>query len=489
MNQGIKRSIVCACMNRSRALELSVQSWVVYDSVHEVIVVDWSSDVPVTISRHKSRDKVNIIRVENQKQFSLSKAYNLAIKHTTGDEILKLDVDYMLNPYNDYFAQNKLTPGMFITGDHKIGTLRDEHGFIRPLNGLIHIYKRDFNKVGGYNEDFQGYGYDDEDLYNRLTDINLNRKYLNNNPCCVFHIPHSSQLSTDNYENKNITQTSRRNYYKSNPTVKHKIDKKICITLKQHKHLYHTHDKFDRGIEWFEAVDSRQDRCSEQKHGLKLAPVSLQQQLYFSESPGAVGCFLSHYTIWKQIVEHQTPVTMVIEEDADANDVNAVIAHYDYLVKMYQLQEADLVQHNRRLDKLNFPGDFNGTECYTVTLDGAKKLLASVHERPWFNNNVYNKPGKRCAWFEMYLNEPPQQWNQHKDCIVAAADVFIGLCGRLPDWCEHKLKIKHVPEVRLTGAPSTITPVETPFWDILDEEQVNELLVADNFKWWERDQP
>jgi hypothetical protein len=89
----------------------------------------------------------------------------------------------------------------------------------------------------------------------------------------------------------------------------------------------------------------------------------------------------------------------------------------------------------------------------------------------------------------MYQNEPPQQWNQYEDCIVAAADTFIGLCGRLPDWCDYKLNIKHVPEVRLTGAPSTITPVDTPFWEILDEEQVNELLVADNFKWWERDQP
>ena len=480
-------SVVCACMNRSSALNLSVQSWVTHDSVHEVIIVDWSSDTPVTISTHKARGKVNIIRVENEKHFSLGKAYNLAVKHATGDEILKLDADYILNPYNNYFDQNKLTHGMFITGDHKIGTVRDEHGFIRPLNGLVHLYRKDFDTVGGYNEDFEGYGYDDEDLYNRLIDNGITRQYINNQSCCVFHIPHPSRLSVRNYENKNIFQTSRRNYYRSKPQVKHKINKKICITLKQHKHLYNAFDKLNRGIEWFEAVDSRQDSKLSQKYGLKLDPVSLQQQLYFSESPGAVGCFLSHYIIWKQIVEQQTPVTMVIEEDANCRDVNAVVAHYDYLAKMHQLHEADLVQFNRRLDKLNFPGDFNGTECYTVTLNGAKKLLASVHERPWFNNNVFDKPSKQRASMKMYQNEPVQQWNQHKDCIVAAADTYIGLCGRLPDWCEHKLKIKHVPEVSLTGAPSTITPVDIPFWEILDEKQADELLLADNFKWWEHD--
>lgn len=474
-------------MNRSAALNLSVQSWVTHDSVQEVVIVDWSSDTPVTISRHKARDKVNIITVENEKHFSLGKAYNLAVKHATGDEILKLDADYILNPYSNYFDQNKLTPGMFLTGDHKIGTVRDEHGFIRQLNGMVHLYKHDFDMVGGYNEDFEGYGYDDEDLYNRLINKGLIRNYINNHPCCVFHIPHPSELSTCNYKNTNIILTSRRNYYKTNPAVKHVINKKVCIALKQHKHVYNDFDKLDRGIEWFEAIDSRQDRKLSQKYGLKLNPGSLQQQLYFSESPGAVGCFLSHYTIWKQIVEHQTPVTMVVEEDADYRDVNAVVAHYDYLTKMYQLQEADLVQFNKRLDKLNFPGDFNGTECYTVTLDGAKKLLASVHERPWFNNNVFDKPSKQRASMKMYQNEPVQQWNQHKDCIVAAADTYIGLCGRLPDWCEHKLKIKHVPEVSLTGAPSTVTSVETPFWDILDEKLAEELLLADNFKWWEHD--
>lgn len=480
-------SIVCACMNRSAALNLSVQSWVTHDVVQEVVIVDWSSDSPVTISAHKSLNKVNIIRIENKKYFSLSKAYNLAVKHATGSEILKLDADYMLNPYNNYFDQNKLTPGVFITGDHRIGTARDEHGFIRSLNGMVHLYKKDFEMIGGYNEEFGGYGYDDEDLYNRLVDQGLSHKRINNQPCCVFHIPHSSQLSTCNYKNKNITQTSRENYYKSNPSGRHIINKKTCVVLKQHKHLYHVFDKLNRGIEYFEAIDSRHDNKLSQKYGLKLNPVGLQQQLYFSESPGAVGCFLSHYTIWKQIVEHQIPVTMVIEEDANPGDVNSVIAHYDYLISTQQLQEADLIQFNKRLDKLKFPDDFNGTECYTVTLIGAKKLLTSVHERPWFNNNVTDKPGKQRAWFKNYQNEPPQQWNQHKDCIVAAVDTFIGLCGRLPEWCEHKLNIKHVPEVRSSGSRSTITPVDTPFWEIMDEKQADKLLSANNFKWWEHD--
>lgn len=96
--------------------------------------------------------------------------------------------------------------------------------------------------------------------------------------------------------------------------------------------------------------------------------------------------------------------------------------------------------------------------------------------------------GKLRAHFKMFQNEPPCQWNRYKDCIVAAVDKYIGLCARLPNWCEHKLNIKQVPLVRLTGSPSTISPLNTPFWDIHDEHQANNLLLKDTFKWWETPQ-
>ena len=487
-------SVVCACMNRQHVLQHTIRSWLSCEQIKEIVVVDWSSTPEIDLDTTDQR--IKLIRVNGKRHFHLGQAYNFAIKHATCEEILKLDVDYMFNPYSCYFDANTLVPGEFITGDHRIGTMRDEHGFMRYLNGLTHMYKKDFLNAGGYNKRFIGYGHDDDDLYTRMENNNLERKFIDNQKCCVFHIPHSDNERVDNYQRKNINFTSRRNFYisKARNYTRRVIDDIQCIVLEQNINTrWSRFAKLNKGIKMFAAIDSRGDkRFIYKQHGLQLHPGSLQQQLYFSESPGAVGCFLSHYNTWKNIISNQTPVTLVLEEDARPSHVNQLIAHYDYISSVNDLARYDLVQFNNRTNMLNFPGDFNGTESYLLTCAGAEKLLASVHERPWFNNNVVNNPAKKLAHFKMFQNEPPQQWNQYEDCIVAAADTFIGLCGRLPDWCEYKLNIKHVPCVGLVRRDSTIfdpvmTPLRAPFWEASKEWELTSLMNSDNFKWWEHD--
>lgn len=476
---------VCAVKNREHVLQFSIPTWLKqHDYINEIIVVDWSSDHHIQVQNKK----VQVIRVDREQYFNLGKAYNLAVTHATNEIILKLDADYVFNPYANYFEQNKLVPGSFITGDHRIGPTHDHHGFIRNLNGFLHCYKSDFDAVGGYNENFVGYGYDDDDLYKRLRDYGLEHTRIQNNPCCVYHVPHDDTHRVQDDKHKNILFTSRKNFYISKPAgwKPHLLNRKTCVNLSSELEKYTPFKELNRGIERFRAIDSRTNRDVYKKHNLNLHPVSLQQQLYFSESSGAVGCFLSHYNIWKQIVNRKTPLTLVLEDDASPHDTNELVAHYDYLSRMYQLKKYDLVQFNTRLDKLNFSGDFNGTESYTLTYFGAKKLLASVNKRPWFNNHVYDVPhNSQRAQFDMFMNEPPQQWNQHKSCIVAAADVFIGLCSRLPDWCEHKLNTFHLPIVNLIDRVSTVTDTDVPFWEVMDQNELIKRTKHTNFKWWE----
>lgn len=488
MNQKIKRSIVCTCMNRAPVLNVTLASWLQAD-IDEIVIVDWSSSPELKLNTIDTRVKLH--RVDGKEFYNLGAAYNLAVNLATGDEIIKMDVDYMLNPYESYFETHRLEPGGFITGDHEIGTLKDAPGFLRMLNGFVHFWKSDYVAVGGYNENFVGYGYDDDDLYNRMEQYGLNRTKLSHGSYHVFHIPHDDSYRIANYKHKNIDWTSRKNFHISikDPRRNHRLDNKVCINLMEHINKYEAYKQLNVDIARYDAIDSREkNRWIYKQYGLTLDPGSLEQQLYFSESPGAVGCFISHYNIWKMVVDNNIPNILIMEDDANVEDIHSLIYHYNYIHQAEQLDRYDLVQFNRRLDKLNFPGDFNGTECYTVSLTGAKKLLDSVHERPWFNNNVLDPSGKLRAHFKMFQNEPPCQWNRYKDCIVAAVDKYIGLCARLPNWCEHKLNIKQVPLVRLTGSPSTISPLNTPFWDIHDEHQANNLLLKDTFKWWETPQ-
>ena len=40
-------SIITACKNRVNSLKVSLSSWIQFDEVKEIIIVDWSSDEPI----------------------------------------------------------------------------------------------------------------------------------------------------------------------------------------------------------------------------------------------------------------------------------------------------------------------------------------------------------------------------------------------------------------------------------------------------------
>lgn len=490
-------SIVCACMDRTAALQISYKSWVNMPQVDEIIIVDWSSADNIknilSITKH-----TKIVRVEGEKYFSLPRAYNIGIKHAAGDLILKLDVDYVMNPYHDFFAFNILNESVFFTGSHLIGLQQDRHGFQRYLNGLLYIHKKNIDRVGGYNEELKGYGYDDDDLYKRLHQSGLTRSLIGVNPCCVFHLPHGDDVRTSRYHDSNAFITSRQNYYRSLSTNESRnvINQAVCINLHDQQHLFEPYKQLELQkhlnlrVDRFEAIDSRANKHVYMSHDIRLSPGSLSQQLYFSESPGAVGCFISHLKIWQQIVQDQMQVTLVIEDDAQVNQLTDMINHYHYYSDMKKYYQYDLIQLNTRTDKLNFPGDFNGTESYIVTLSGAKKLLENFHDRSGFNNSSYPIMTKKQQLWNIFINQPPVNWNRYPDCIVAAVDTFIGMCSRTND-VRKRLNILHDPHVSLRSKCSSVfdensTCHGVEFWNVHDESQVKQLMESDNFKWWEK---
>lgn len=479
-------SVVVACMNRQYVLKHTISTWLCNEFVSEVVVVDWSSNPALDLGIKS--DKLKIITHTGEKYFNLSKAYNMAIQHSTHHQIVKIDADHMLNPYNDYFTQNILKPGTFITGDHRIGKIRDKHGFLRYLNGFVHMYRQDFLQAGCYDERFIGYGYDDEDLYKRLRSINVEHVRIKNDPCCVFHIPHDDKSRHENYS-RGMVFSARTNYNisKKHPKkVEHQISRVFHISFDKpapYKHLPLVH---------VPAIDTRRaKRHTFKNHKLKLHPCGLNQQLYFSENPGAIGCFLSHYKVWQQIATQQLPACLITEHDACLDGVRDVHAHYSYYIDVNNLTGFDLIQFNKRGHLLQFPGDFNGTECYLLTYTGAKKLISFVHNRACFNNCITNKPpGGRGSW-PMFRNEPAIDWNKHADCIVAAADTFIGMCSRVHETHPDFLRIENIPCVGLKEQQSTVfdksmTRYGKPFWELQQPSQIQQLMNDPDFKWWEK---
>lgn len=218
-------SIICACKNRNSALRVSLNSWLNFKEISEIIVVDWSSDEP--ISPFTSLDpRIKIVTVQNKKYFNQPQPLNLAASLTTGDYILKLDTDYVINPYynfiEEYFPgeneftsgnQNYITPefydeetGTYMIKKHEMSDAQLKEYFasyssyFRYLTGLLFISKENFEKIGGYNENLgKYYAFEDSELYERLENLGLNHKKINCDHSMI-HLPHADTKRVENFE-------------------------------------------------------------------------------------------------------------------------------------------------------------------------------------------------------------------------------------------------------------------------------------------------
>jgi GR25 family glycosyltransferase involved in LPS biosynthesis len=218
-------SLICACKNRYDSLIVSLNSWLRFKEIKEIIIVDWTSDE--TFENIVSLDsRIKIIRVENKKHFNLSQPLNLAAYQATGDYIFKVDTDYLLNPYSNFFGAYPVDQNSFVSGNCEIRTTDtlDQNGsfmfefnredldlpklaeyvnsynhFFKFLKGLLYVSRENFMKVGGYNEDITSYGWEDTDMVSRLELLNLKHKKISHD-YSIIHLPHSDRKRFENSE-------------------------------------------------------------------------------------------------------------------------------------------------------------------------------------------------------------------------------------------------------------------------------------------------
>ena len=194
--------IVSVCMNREKMLKVSLASWLLYSEISEVIIVDWTSDKNLQYLE-KLDTRIKVVRVNNKKYFNIGEAYNLAFDSCSVDKVLKMDVDYMLNPYYNLFDSNiNLSEDIFITGNWLDHPKDNDIGFLRFLNGFMYIHKKNFNKCRYTG--WENYGWEDDNLYNRLANENLKRikLYDMTDKLYIYHNPHGDKVRTEYYEQK-----------------------------------------------------------------------------------------------------------------------------------------------------------------------------------------------------------------------------------------------------------------------------------------------
>jgi glycosyltransferase involved in cell wall biosynthesis/GR25 family glycosyltransferase involved in LPS biosynthesis len=253
-------SVICACKNRNDALRISLSSWLNFKEISEIIVVDWNSDEPVEKFLSLD-DRIKIIRVNDKKYFNQPQPLNLALAMASGDRILKLDTDYVINPYYNFFETYTIDDNSFVSGkvaykspefwsdelncftidkaNMTVGELKDYYNtyseYYKYLTGLLYITKENLLKVGGYNENLgKYYAYEDDELYKRLELLGLEHKkmYYDHR---FHHMPHPDSKRTENFEGSCDEELNSRIRYNLEPYYKGEeldwqIDYAISIT-------------------------------------------------------------------------------------------------------------------------------------------------------------------------------------------------------------------------------------------------------------------
>jgi hypothetical protein len=219
-------SIICACKNRYDALRVSLNSWMAFDEIKEIIIVDWSSDEPIN-HLTKLDKRIKIIRVNDEKYFNQPQPLNLAASIATGDYILKMDCDYMLNPYFSFFKEYQIDDKSFLCGQdsyvckheywdenlkgyainvHQMDLdemMKYQHSyspFYKYLTGLCFVSRENYWKVGGYDERMgKYYAYEDDQMTKRLSMMGLECKKLKQD-YNIIHIPHPDKKRYENFE-------------------------------------------------------------------------------------------------------------------------------------------------------------------------------------------------------------------------------------------------------------------------------------------------
>ncbi|MEI6829799.1 MAG: glycosyltransferase family A protein [Synechococcaceae cyanobacterium ELA445] len=156
-------SIVTAARNRSGQLRRTAASISRFGSHAEHLIVDWSSEPPIRPADLPADPRLRLVRVEGERQWWLSRAYNRGFREAAHPWILKADADALLEePFFRCFnpaaahLQIRHIPG----GLAGLGNLDDL--------GLFAVEAEVLRAVGGFNPWLLGWGFDDIDLFERL---------------------------------------------------------------------------------------------------------------------------------------------------------------------------------------------------------------------------------------------------------------------------------------------------------------------------------
>jgi len=194
----IKFSICTGIKDRNELLVQALPSWLKLPA-QEIVIVDWCSkqSIKELLAFHNITDgRIKVIRIKNEPHFNLSKVLNFSLSQTSEDFILKIDSDIIIKPKR--IARHRVNNNTFYIG------ARNLHGM--GTFGTIGMTREMFTVSNGYNERLTGWGFEDNDLYERLMSYGYSVNRWSKNSIKHINHPSSARMGNNHGLNKIIAR-------------------------------------------------------------------------------------------------------------------------------------------------------------------------------------------------------------------------------------------------------------------------------------------
>jgi glycosyltransferase involved in cell wall biosynthesis len=195
-------SIITTCKGRLDHLKECLPTWLNQGTYKdfEIVVVDYACPENTADYIESLQDsRVRAVRATDcGHYFNLSRARNIGILESVGDVLFILDCDTKLSPdFLKYHVGKVLVDGSFVTG-----------WLYGDATGSCLVHRRDCMELRGYNENVEGWGWDDIDFYKRLEYRGIEQRGFHHG---IETIKHDDTERVKHYNNGNMKQTDQQN--------------------------------------------------------------------------------------------------------------------------------------------------------------------------------------------------------------------------------------------------------------------------------------
>lgn len=164
------------------------------------VVVDYDCPDGTAAWVREKFPQVKLVQVENEPGFCLARARNMGAKVAATPWLGFFDADLRLDPQFVSKVLPVLKPGYHYRADP----------LSRQTWGSFICTREDFERVGGYDETYRGWGGEDDDLYDVLQMRNIKRAAFP--AALVTEIPHPDEIRT-RFHSLDMTQSHRINQF------------------------------------------------------------------------------------------------------------------------------------------------------------------------------------------------------------------------------------------------------------------------------------